>query len=212
MKRAPRRARAAGTLFAAAAFALAGCSGLDDAAGQRVGAAPVYGSLELEGPWAAEFENAYATAESDFVREVLQDGQVTDLEYAEVLARFEACMTEVGITLEPAGRGTYGYSFSRAFGAERAYQRELECFEQHDGMAVPLYWWVRANPENLDLFEIRAKCLVDAGVVAAGFTADELREHERSFQEYPPGLDESAREQWDRCEDDPLGLLGSYEQ
>lgn len=124
-------------------------------------------SPEFEGPWAAEFESAYADATTDFQREVLADGQITRDEYAEATDRYVQCMDDRGFDVEISDNdGLNGYAFREEPGIEAASD---ECFVELIPIEA-LYGSTFGNPDNRPPSELYAECFVRHGFAEPGFT------------------------------------------
>jgi len=166
------------------------------------GSVPVF-----EGPYAAEFEEHYASTTSDFVRQVLEDGRIVDAEYAEMTNVLTACLADQGITFngfEPEG----GFSTSIAPNGGDTHAIVVECTRASGEDSIgAIYSWMKTNPENLDNATIMAECLVRAAVVPQDYSADEFSQDSAGrfadFETLSPDLQEALVS----CSSDPLGLL-----
>ena len=168
-------------------------------------------SIELAGPWSAEFEAAYEEAGDPFVRGVLEDGVVTDQEYAEMFEAFSSCMAAVGVTLREAPEadgGGISYTFPDSVTADEAHEAEVRCSSESGEYPIgALYHMVRRNPENLDEHEIVWECMIAQKIVAASYSIEDFaRDWDEST--LPFAGDETASEAFRMCVNDPLGLLG----
>ncbi|PJJ63666.1 hypothetical protein [Compostimonas suwonensis] len=185
-----------------AAVALCGCAqtGNDDA------------DTGFEGPWAAEFQANFQAAKSDFVRDVLRDGTITDQEFSEMSEQFTSCLAGSGITFAGFNDdGSYDTSFAPgAVTPDQAHDRMNSCSaETGEDLIGSLYSWLQRNPERLDEPTIMASCLVQAGVVDAGYTAKDYAKDVPTeafpFIDVKKGADALVT-----CEADPLGLLSTH--
>lgn len=131
---------------------------------------------KFDGPWAAEFEDAYTSTTSDYVRAVLEDGTVSEQEYAETVTRYKDCLDSVGIIVNellPTGEMNYSYTEGNS---DDAVAAEKTCSTQSGFYPIGmLYNWVYANPQKRDVAEITSACLVRAGAVSPGYSADDYR-------------------------------------
>lgn len=168
--------------------------------------------LDLDGPWADAFAQAYERASTDEQRAILADGVVTDAEYAQVHDAFARCLADVGyeVTFLPSGGMTI------EGGAPDAPDSVLQdlvgtCDDQHVGDVDYLYEQVSRNPENLDEWTIMADCLVREGVVPPSFgRADyEAWFTSETARDLPYTVDaREAEVGFAACNADPLGLFG----
>lgn len=166
-------------------------------------------STRFTGPWAVEFESAYVAAASEFVRIVLQDEQITDEEVAEARERFVACLAGVGYEatgFQPDG----SFDLTPPQGASESTVREVHdrCSDESGESAIgSLHSWLRRNPENLDESTILAACLVRAGVVDVGYSAEQYR-HDWESESGPLDPDGPGAAAFRLCNADPLDILG----
>jgi hypothetical protein len=158
------------------------------------------------GPWAAEFADNWAHATTDFERDVLADGVISELEYAEMTERLDRCLGDAGVQFGGfADNGGYEFSFPESTGAEKANEITEECEKTSGEWTVnTLYSMISHNPENIDDSILMAECLIEAGVVSPGYTAADWD----AEMENPTALTEPGGppEVWE-CNDDPLGLF-----
>ncbi len=126
-------------------------------------------------PYSEDFRQAKELATSDLERAVLEDGKVTRSEYEEAMQRYVACIGDGGssVTLKEQG-GYYVYQVS---GDIEHYDQISEgCARGTTVLIEPLYVDVLTNPDRLDPDEALARCYVAAGLVAAPFGAQDLRD------------------------------------
>jgi len=162
----------------------------------------------FEGPWAAEFEASYAATDSEFVRSVLEDGVITDQEYAEMFERFRSCLRTAGITVTDVGSdGSFSTHFPESLGPDAANDATKRCsVEAGENHISSLYHFVARNPQHLDEAEMVVACLIDAEVVEPSYSPDDFK------RESPTGsfslIDQDAG--WPvlkECMADPLGIV-----
>ncbi len=162
----------------------------------------------FSGPYAAEFASAYADASSEFVRDVLRDEQITDAELAETRERFIACFAGVGYEatdFQPDG----AFSLTPPPGASQSAVSDVHdrCSDQSGESSVgALHAWLRRNPENLDGSTIMAACLVRAGAVDPGYTAEQYR-RDWEADTGPMDPDGPGDAAFRLCNADPLDIL-----
>lgn len=162
----------------------------------------------MTGPWAKEFATAYENAGSDFARQILSDGQITDHEVVEMRNKFTQCLSGHGFTeIEFEEDGAFTLKPPEK-GERRTHEKQVEGCSIAAGEDVvgALASGVRRNPENLDENTIIAACLVRKGVVAKDYSAedyarDAARDH-YAYQDPVAGPDALLA-----CDADPLGLF-----
>ncbi|GAA4675187.1 hypothetical protein [Frondihabitans cladoniiphilus] len=164
--------------------------------------------LGLAGPWAQQFEGAYAEADSDYERQVLRDGEVTLAEYEQTKERLQQCVGDSGyvITWDDAGGFELGSKSDRYpddfFEKSDAVLRR--CEKRWEGSIRFLYEQVRRNPDRQDEASIVVACLQKAGLVTKTYDSKSwARDNEAGRLPY----DERSREA-ESCQLDPLGLQG----
>lgn len=192
--------------------------GLND--GRPVGGDVDRPVVDPNDPYARESERKIAKTESHFLKQVLEDHEITDAEFSEAQNRFEKCLNDAGIE-------TSRYSISNApstitevavvgnGGDQPGFQT---CTERWiDG--IDMYSVIRYNPENVYWFELVTRCLVNNGVAPEGLTVAEVEGAASKVgvwhsegKDYPPTdtnpvlpggarwLDPMVR----KCETDPL--------
>jgi hypothetical protein len=187
-----------------AALALTGCTSTASTS-RPASATPT--APRIEGPWAAEFTAEWQAATTDFERQILEDGVVSDQEYSEMTERFRACLADAGIEFggfEPDG----SYETTSTPGADQdaAHETVNDCSRTSGEDSVGLlYSWVNRNPDDN---AIVVECLQDSGVVDRGYTAAEYSE-DIELESYPFVVDaQTGLDAVEVCESDPLGLLG----
>jgi hypothetical protein len=205
-----REVRRPGATAAAAVAAVvllsgAGCSTASDQESDNRGAAP---HAHVEGPWAAEFENALASGVGETEAEILSDGVVTPLELEQAHDGVRRCLADSGLTIDYLPDGgfdlgsTDGRSTSDDFGTSDAALRACEA--EHDEFVTFLFEQTRRNPEKRDEATLVAECLVDAGLVGPGYGRDDFEaEGESESGAWSFDVDSGAGQQ---CLLDPLGL------
>lgn len=132
---------------------------------------------EFTGPWAEEFRFRYGLAPDDEVREMLADEQVSDAEKQVVTDRFRNCLAGHNIAFDDfKPGGGYDFSFPDSIDNETANRLADDCSRSEGVDAViHLYFVTRNNPNNEDLSEEIAACLVRGGLVPSGFTGEDYK-------------------------------------
>jgi hypothetical protein len=162
--------------------------------------------LDVSGPWAVEFQQAYAQAHSDYERGVLRDGTVTAVEYEQTKQHVRSCLGDAGYTIEWDARG--GFELGSASGT---YPDDFfaesdpvlrSCESRWVGSITYLFEQVRRNPEKKDEAAIQLSCLRRAGLVDPAYSRERLqRDTEKDTLPYDATSDAAQR-----CAVDPLGL------
>lgn len=130
-----------------------------------------------EGPWADAIRDAQSWVASDFQKEVLSDGVISQEEYTEALDRWVTCMEDVGLTagLLPEGDGTFSYSIASADG--NIDRQNDTCRERTVDGIDSIYTGMLQDPANRTGPELLRDCLVAAGELDGSFTAIDMEEH-----------------------------------
>ncbi|WIA96846.1 hypothetical protein [Curtobacterium sp. MCBA15_004] len=163
------------------------------------------GPRGFEGPWAAQFETAYAGAHSAYERDVLRDGAVSVAEYEQTRSHVASCLADAGykITYDATGGfelGSEDGSYPDDF-FEHSDPVLQTCERRWDGSIRFLYEQVRRNPEQLDEAAIAVRCLRAAGLVDGSYTDDRWNEENARDDWSFDALDPAA----EACRLDPLG-------
>ncbi len=129
---------------------------------------------KIEGPWAVEFEQAMDSATSDLEREILADGKITDAEFKEAAQLYLDCLAGHDVEVKLTGTGT-SVAYETRDG-ERYDEFDPECRVGSLQYIEPLYVDSSRNPENVDLMDLLADCLVRKGAAEPGFSGRDLNE------------------------------------
>lgn len=156
----------------------------------------------FDGPYAAEIADAWRESDSDFVRGVIADEQITDAEWAELGVRMSDCLADEGLDfLGFDDNGTYRVGPSRVSGDDAT--RVLDGCERESGET-----WIHAlrlsmstNPDNAPIEELMTDCLIRNGAVAAGYTAEDFARD--SPQQTIPFVDSAGTATFWACNEDP---------
>lgn len=158
------------------------------------------------GPYASEFRQAWIDADSEFIRNVIEDETISDQEFSEIAQRLTQCVASRGMTLSDYDdHGGYSVDVNNVDGAE-ADSLLTACDKESGWLPLSVLRENQlSNPENRDQNEVMAECLVREGIVAPGYTADDFARDnpERSFPYLEPATGDRAVME---CQDDPLGL------
>lgn len=156
---------------------------------------------EFDGPWASELRELAAAYPSEFAAQVFADSKITELEFAEAQSMVQECFDSQGlhVTWDAYGRETVTFPDETGDDPPDVIG---ECAFSDGGVTV-MYYRMLLNPRNEDQMQLWATCLVDAGVVEPGYTADDLlRAYDTEQLPWVPG-DERAG----ACLSDPLGVI-----
>ncbi|WP_348004577.1 hypothetical protein [Pseudolysinimonas sp.] len=104
----------------------------------------------FEGPWASEFHDYYVSARSDFERDALRDGEISDQEYAEMTTRMGDCLKAQGIEFSGFTQGGgYEIQFAPWMGSDRANQLTNDCSQSSGEWSIgALHQFMKVNPNN----------------------------------------------------------------
>lgn len=130
-----------------------------------------------------DFQHAQEANSSDYVRTVFQNaiktGEIAYSDYKDSRQKFQSCLEESGIavnvTADDWGLGLI--EIASGAGDETVL---AECQSQFDGIGNDsisvLYQRQVSNPDNENMDELIAQCLVRKGMAPAGFDAQDYRE------------------------------------
>jgi len=182
---------------------LAGCSAVQGAAGERTAGGGA-GVPVFIGPYAELYAQSWAETDSEFVHAVLADGRITEQEWSEVRQRLTDCLTAAGftrVTFEKYG----GYTSDIGSVAGDQAQTVADACEKESGEhpIASLRQSSLVNPENRDMNELVAECLVNRGLAAAGYSGADLARENASGEV----LRWQASPDFHACNQDPLSLL-----
>jgi hypothetical protein len=141
-------------------------------------------SGDARSPYAQDLAEAATSAKSDFVRQILEDGQVLGSEYDEAKQRHLECLVAAGVTArytaDESGRENLVVDGELTPVQTDA---EFDCYEAWMGSIGEFYWAMKLNPENTDNHTLVAACLVRNGLVPTGFTGADWEEAVRQVSE-----------------------------
>ena len=204
--RSARAVLAVATVLATTAV-LTACAAAPHNEGQSPEPTPAFtGEVpHFDGPYADEFADFYTRATSDFVRDALKDGQITDAEYAEMTSRFTSCLADQGITFKGfAPDGGFSTSDAPHGGDTNSIVDQCSRASGEDSIGA-LRSWMSSNPKNLDAAPIIAECLVRKGVVPPDYSVDDFVQDSAGrfadIENLPPDLYDALV----ACSTDPFG-------
>jgi len=189
-----------GVVAALLSIALSGCTG-GIPAGDEAVEAP-----DFEGPWAAEFASAYEEATSQDARDALEDGEITELEFAEMEQRYGECLEAAGIEFGGFNDDfSHGFNFPDHMTYEDADALLNECSEQTGERQISsLYSSIAQNPQNVNPGELQVACLIEKGLVSPDYTVEQW-EQDVPNHSYPIIESPTSEKDVAACESDPLG-------
>lgn len=160
----------------------------------------------MTGPWASDFQTAYADAKSDFEREVLADGEITATEYEQSRNHVRSCLADSGLGIEWDERGGFALIAKNGQYPDGFFERSdpilRECESKWAGWIPILYEQVRRNPQKQDEAALQITCLRNAGLVDETYTkAQWRRDNENDALPFERRSGPATA-----CELDPLGL------
>ncbi|MGC4192828.1 MAG: hypothetical protein QM589_16915 [Thermomicrobiales bacterium] len=131
--------------------------------------------------YADEFADAREEATSDFERDVLADGRITQAEYDEAVQHFATCLRgdpgfEVTIAPDPLIPGAAIYRIDGGPDVPPEVRMRIveSCAEGTIAIVEPLFIATIVNPEHADFDEMVLACLHDGGLVATDFDEADL--------------------------------------
>jgi len=160
------KAALVGMGFAVALMSLAGCSN----SGSAVSEMP-----RLSG----EFLTVYETTESDFIRAVVEDGELTLAEMREAAELANNCFEAVGSgfrVIEPGGFTVWLSSEDAEAESIESERAAFECEMRYIDELRSLWHLANFGAEGVDFDELIAECLVRNDLVAVGFTGQHFQE------------------------------------
>lgn len=134
-------------------------------------------SMPDANPYAEEISRALDNASSDYVREILSDGQITAAEARDSQKQNVACLSDAGISAEYIDSGA-GYESLVTVDAQGATADSAmsSCHKKWVGEIESIYVSQISNPQNKDFDALIAACLVAKKLVPEGFTGADFRE------------------------------------
>lgn len=180
---------------------MTGCSaGAPDSSSS---AAPesVPGMPAFQGNFAAEYQEAWKKSKTDDVKAILEDEQITDQEWSQVLKKLETCLDENGISLtDYKADGSYEVNAGEMDG-DVANQRMGGCEEQSGEAWVGyLYRSQTSNPDNIPATQLLTECMIRNEAVPASYTEEQYLEDAPNLAF--PFIDEHGFEIFESCNAD----------
>jgi hypothetical protein len=186
-------------------LSLSACGATSDSEGNTPSGADV---PDFSGPYAVEFAESYEATESDFVRSVLSDEEISDAEYSEMTERFRQCLADSGIEFKGFELdGSYTTSIAPNGGDTDEIVAGCVTSSGQDTIGL-LRDLMTMNPENRDIPTIMAECLVREGAVSPDYDADSYSSDIEGRFSDPYNLTPELEQALETCSADPLGILG----
>jgi hypothetical protein len=152
------------TMAALATLAIGGCSSSPQDETASAG----------NSPYAQEIEELRSRTDSDFIRRVLADGEISAAEMAESEAGTLACIDREDLNMRfvthPDGSRGLRWTDSGPLDDDAMHA----CSRAWDDGLGSIYESIRVNPNNEDFAELVAACLVRTGLAPDGFTSEDL--------------------------------------
>lgn len=177
---------------------LRGCSAEPTGPARNADGAPAF-----RGPWSAAFAEAWSNSSNQLQRTILSDEKISERENQEVQDRFVSCMAGLGATVTWDTDGGFRVApKDNADPSTETTESVTKCESETTGPISQLFYQVRSNPDNRDIYELIASCLVSKELVESTYSA---RDYQSDFESdtfpFSP-TDEAFKE----CNVDPLGL------
>lgn len=196
-----KRARLAVLVSLCMVAGAVGCSEQTAASGNSSSAVD---KPHFTGAWSASFEQAWQDSQTKIQRNILRDGKITERENNELQDLFDRCMQSAGVKVTWDGGGAFTVRPADSSSDPRSANGPVdECEKQSTGVVSPLYYQVRSNPTNRDMYSIMAACLVREHLTDAGYSASDYR---RDFESNSFAFTETDP-RFISCNSDPLGIL-----
>lgn len=127
----------------------------------------------FSGPYGAQVKAAYESATDPAVKAALADGKITQAEYDAAVQRAVKCAADQGVTVtaEKQPGGLYQYSLVRSTNGDAVF---TSCEDSTLSPIELLYGAMVQNPQNLDMNDVMADCLKQAGVVPRDYTGKQF--------------------------------------
>lgn len=158
---------------------------------------------EFSGPYASLLTEIWQKTDSDFVRGVIEDGAVSDQEWAETSYRLEQCLQDNNIAfLGVKEDGTYGFK------ADGRTQEEIEpilvdCEERSGESWINMLRLAQqTNPSNEPPEAIVRECMLRIGVVEKPYSAEEYLSDQETL-DFPLSKDGPGMDGFWACNADP---------
>ncbi|MCL2736970.1 MAG: hypothetical protein FWD75_10165 [Propionibacteriaceae bacterium] len=131
-------------------------------------------AAQQPGPYASQYAVAIHDAQSDYVRSILQSGQITSADLKDAEQHTIGCLLSAGINAS-YGTNEWGLDELTIMGVLTRTQSgaQQQCLDAWMGPIMQLYVDQFTNPNNQDWNTLVAACLVRKGLVPSGFTGQD---------------------------------------
>ncbi|MDR1447655.1 MAG: hypothetical protein LBI63_01640 [Candidatus Ancillula sp.] len=136
----------------------------------------------------------------DWAQEILKDGEITDEELAYAKQKENECYSKYNSSIE---YDEYGYETTHTNGSPDDLQKAMSECGKSTGGIVSTYYMKKTNPNNEDIYQLQAKCVVKKGLAPEGFLVEDLM---NMYKNHSFAWDTSSKE-WEKCQKDPQDLL-----
>jgi len=131
-------------------------------------------AADASNPYSAQIKAAAGTTSSEYVRQILADGEISRGELSDAEARVVACLGALGIEASYVTNDWGIDNLTVVGGLSTAVSDEVtECQTQWMGPIDQLFWDQYVNPMNQDMNGLIAACLVRKGLAPAGFSGSD---------------------------------------
>lgn len=155
---------------------------------------------KFTGPYDSQLTEAYAKSTSALQRQVLEDGEITEVEYHTVMSDYHSCLKNFGFRdLEYELDGTSSVLPAEGMSQEDTIASSDACLDAKVGEVQRLFATMWQNPEAKDGAVLMTECYKRTGLVPQDYTIDGyLRD---AHKDNMPFDDHDPRVQ--ACDDDP---------
>ena len=152
--------------------------------------------------WAEEIQHEYQKAASPVIKAVLEDGKISDQEYAEMKERYSSCLSAAGITLTHYGFDGGSYTPAASMSNDEAHKAESRCSDASGEWPIAMFYvQMRVNPSHRDMASAIVECYKRNKLVGSGYGVKDYRAGDLPS-------DNAKAAAIDTCNLDPDGLLG----
>lgn len=152
--------------------------------------------------WADEMRQEFQKATSPAVKAALEDGRISDQEYAEMKERYSTCLSAAGITLTHYGFDGGSYSPAPSMSNDEAHKKETGCSEESGEWPIAMFYvQMRVNPSHKEMASAIVDCFKRNDLVGPGYGVKDYRAGDLP-------TDDAKTTAIDACNLDPDGLLG----
>lgn len=152
--------------------------------------------------WADEMQQEFQKATSPAVKAALEDGRISDQEYAEMKERYSTCLSGAGITLTHYGFEGGSYTPASSMSNDEAHKVETGCSDESGEWPIAMFYvQMRVNPSHKDMASAIVDCFKRNDLVGSGYGVKDYRAGDLP-------TDGAKTTAIATCNLDPDGLLG----